>query len=447
MKIKSIVILLTYLLLLSSLTVPAIACPPPYCGECEVLREGECEYNCSSGQCCDIGIGCVYSYDCSGECTSCSEGYCTSECEECEECVDDECIPCKCWDTGTVISGSITVQNAKLCEQVTHTSSISDTDHWLLGADSHGYPSDTVTYSWSASDGTPATSTTANFTWTAPTCTGPVTITLTADDVPDSMDNPCPDSTRDDDPNNFNDVSTVSLPSGCSNCSGTPLISLDANVTQDTDKDECDFTCICGAAGPPENIIVNVATPCYDNCSWKFGVAATADYSFGPCTDNERYDNYFNISSVDDPLLTEDNYCDIVDGFDYDPAIEGTGEGCPESGDFWYSNTECLWLHEAQHARDFLDNLEDEETALATDPALSDMAIDCTDSGTITCQAAKSAREDAIESAVNEAYFNASADCTEESAKETAWECFYNLAIEICHHALLQGWAPCDHCH
>lgn len=86
---KSMVVLLICLLLFS-FTVSAVACPPPQCDECERLVGDECVYRCSSGQCCDIGIGCVY--DCSGGCTSCSEGYCTSECNSCQTCEDDSCV-------------------------------------------------------------------------------------------------------------------------------------------------------------------------------------------------------------------------------------------------------------------------------------------------------------------------------------------------------------------
>jgi hypothetical protein len=240
---------------------------------------------------------------------------------------------------------------------------------------------------------------------------------------------------------------TVSLPGGCSPCSGVPTVSLNANMIEHTDKDECDWFCKCGTAGPAENIVVNVVTPCYDDCNWRFGVTATADYLFGPCTDNERYDNYFNISGGDDPLLNEENYCEIVADFDYDPAIEETGLGCVDVDGLVYSNTDGLWIHEGRHAQDFRDNLVDEEAALATDPALSPMAIDCSDPATLTCEAAKSTRQEAIESAVNEAYLNASADLPEESAREAAWETFHNLALEICDHALTEGWTPCDHCH
>jgi len=418
MKIKSIVILLTYLLLLSSLTVPGIACPPPYCGECEVLREGECEYNCSSGQCCDIGIGCVYSYDCSGGCTSCSEGYCTSECEECEECVDDECIPCKCWDTGAVISGSITVQNAKLCEQVTHTSSISDSDHWLLGADSHGYPSDTVTYSWSASDGTPATSNSANFTWTAPNCTGQVNITLTADDVPDSMDNPCPDSTRDDPNTNRSGTSTVSLPSGCFTGTGGADLSVYETdlVPENCFGPKCGFTTY-GVAG--DTLIIAE----YDSCNWVFLVGSEQEVRVGPCTNN-----FFQIDDGDDSDLNEDNFCDIVDEFVND-------NGCGGHPVIWYSNAGCIEIHEDKHFEILEFYLALESSELLNKPSMSDMAIDCDDPFTHHCDLAVQCRQEDIENDVADAYYNAFVAMTEDGETEpvaAARPCFQAIADSIC---------------
>jgi hypothetical protein len=325
-----------------------------------------------------------------------------------------------------VASFSANPTNVIICQQVSFDASAS-------------YDPDgtTLTYSWDFGDGETGTGKTTTHRYR---CTGTKTVGLI---VWDNDDPECcggQPNCSDKSDTDSKDV-TVSLPTGCSECSGAPEISLDANMLETENPSMCD-TCACGAAGPPENILVTVATPCYDNCSWKLSVMATADFPFGPCTDS-----YFDIGSAESGLVEEGNYCDIVDGFDYDPYTQGTGVGCPWSDGFYYSNSTCVWFHEAQHAADFLHNLEDEEAALATDPALGDIAIDCSDSTTRTCQAAKNAREQAIKDAVNEAYMNAWGDCTEESALESAWECFHNLAVEICNRSYREGWTPCGHCH
>ncbi|NIP28294.1 MAG: hypothetical protein GWN94_08320, partial [Phycisphaerae bacterium] len=130
--------------------------------------------------------------------------------------------------------GSITVQDAKLCKEVTHTSSISDTDHWALGGNGEGNPTDTITYWWDQVAGTnPQTGTftgprnEASVNWKAPPCIGTVIIALGTDDVPNSMDNPCPGSERDDPNEDFEGTSTVSLPDGCG--TGTKSVSLDSH--------------------------------------------------------------------------------------------------------------------------------------------------------------------------------------------------------------------------
>jgi len=139
MKMKSITAFLTYLLLLSTLTVPAIACPDPDCGACchwvstgpgpsdgycdldigadcgdcsgcgpcyscancycnwdcsaspgggpQCCSGGSCVDNCPNGQCCDAG-DCVSSCP-SGKC--CSNGWCVDTCPGCQTCQDDVC--------------------------------------------------------------------------------------------------------------------------------------------------------------------------------------------------------------------------------------------------------------------------------------------------------------------------------------------------------------------
>ncbi len=197
----------------------AAQAPPP----CYTCQGGVWVWNCSSGQIC-CGGSCCSNTCCNGSsCCSntCCNGIC---CGTCYQCVSGGCVACKCWDTGTPITGSITVQSAILCGQKTHTSSVSDTDHWFLGGDGHGYPADSLTYSWSKAPGTNCQTgtwttgtTSSSVGWRAPPCTGTVIIKLTVNDKPDSMDDPCPGSSRDDSSKNFQGTSSVSLPAGCSN--------------------------------------------------------------------------------------------------------------------------------------------------------------------------------------------------------------------------------------
>jgi len=135
--------------------VPATACPPPDCGWCchwvqtgSGPSDGYCALDSGSicGDCADCGpcytcstCHCLCDWDCvAGQCCSagscvdtcpggqcCYDGVCVDTCPNCYECVDGDCVPCKCWDVGGAISGSISVQDAKLCEEKTHTSVIS----------------------------------------------------------------------------------------------------------------------------------------------------------------------------------------------------------------------------------------------------------------------------------------------------------------------------------
>lgn len=68
-------------------------------------------------------------------------------------------------------------------------------------------------------------------------------------------------------------------------------------------------------------------------------------------------------------------------------------------------------------------------------------------SDTITCQAALLTRQAAIVEAVQNAYWRAHANVTEKPAREAAWECFRDMAWDICDRACMEGWEDCDHCH
>lgn len=342
---------------------------------------------------------------------------------------------CKCWDDHTVITGSITVSDVKLCETKDLTSSMSDPDHWYDGS-THSYPYDSFTYTWSKSagtnpqDGTWGTGGTnsQSVSLIAPCYTGTINIRLDVDDKPDPMDDPCDDDSERDDPSIYReDTLTVSLPGECNNCTGDPVISLEADAENNYGDggDGCSLNA-CGAAGPAGNISTTVLTPCYsnNNCKWRFGATATADYPWGPCTLN-----YTEVAGPDD--VNSSNYCAIVDGFDYDPQNEATGTGCVDTGGTQYSNADCLDIHEQWHVTIFMQNLEKEEADLREDPAFADMTIVCGDPNTETCGAAKSARENDINAAVDFAYTIADT-CDEVGARDVADQCFKDIADLIC---------------
>jgi hypothetical protein len=309
MRIKSILLLLVCFLLYR-LNVPAIACPPGDCDDCETWiytgpepEDGYCDWDCSAGQCCE-------------------DDDCVATCSGCYKCVDNYCEPCKCWDDGTPILGSITVQDAKLCEQVTHTSSISDADHWFQGGNGgggcEGNPSDTIsTYSWSKIAGdNPETGTFIGDTdedtveWQAPPCKGTVIIKLTADDAPDSMDNPCPNSERNDDSEDFEVTSTVSLPTGCT--TGTKSVSLGSHdegapPCPSTKCGETAFNFPWGITAP--NGLVTLSAK-YNECKWTFQVTADGRTDTSACPSN-----YTNVKDGDESGINESNYCTIVNHF------------------------------------------------------------------------------------------------------------------------------------
>ena len=122
MKTKSAIAFLTYsLLLLLSPTVLAAPCPPPDCGDCYTWNSEteECEWDCTTGQCCDDGV-CVDNCDdcytcesgsCEWDCTTgqcCDDGTCVSTCPSGQCCSDGTCVSScpsdKCCSSGTCVS-------------------------------------------------------------------------------------------------------------------------------------------------------------------------------------------------------------------------------------------------------------------------------------------------------------------------------------------------------
>jgi len=294
----------------------------------------------------------------------------------------------------------------------------------------------TLTYEWDFGDGETASGEIVTHSYT---CIGTKTVTLTVTDNDDPEccggDPNCEDKTDEE-----SKEVTVSLPPGCDDCTGAPVILLALNPEPSFDPSDCIYGG-CGYIDKPTNLDIFIETPCYDSCTWRFGVTAIADVYYGPCLDDG---NYTPIETGDDSDLTEENYCEIVDGFDYTPSDESTGTGCAEADGTQYSNTNCLMQHEEGHYDDQEDALEAEEDLLAFNPAL-DMQIDCSDPDSKTCTDAFNAREAAIIIAVEEAYEYCIV-CNEEVARAAAEDCFSELANEICVYAASQGWTECDEC-
>ena len=100
MKIKSIIAVLICSLLSFSLTAPSIACPPPDCGDCYTWNSEteECEWDCTTGQCCDDGV-CVDNCDA----------------ENCEECVAGDCEVCGGDTSKFCCDGNCCISNCEVC--------------------------------------------------------------------------------------------------------------------------------------------------------------------------------------------------------------------------------------------------------------------------------------------------------------------------------------------
>jgi len=164
---------------------------------------------------------------------------------------------------------------------------------------------------------------------------------------------------------------------------------------------------------------VTIPLPTYYDCAWIFSVEADGETPCVLCPHR-----FTEITNGNDSDITADNYCDMVANF-------GSEEpSCPPHG-----NSTCIQRHEDAHYIDWLDALQAEQTVFAGDPSISDMAIDCDDSDTTTCQAAKSARQSAIETAVEQAWCNA-ADAWnamgETNAIAAAADCHSDLVDSIC---------------
>jgi len=436
MKINNRLSTAGLLVLLYCFVVPAVAThpPPPPCGDCEHRYYGNCVSDCNGSEvccndsccggdccegncldcdpnesccgsiccgdvccddvCCDPNDTCCGDICCGGECEDCNDGICEdddSKCGECYDCNDGSCVSCKCWDVNDAISGSITVQDAVLCQQKTHTSSISDTDYWIQGGGGSGTPSDSITsYSWSKSAGTWKSDTNeASVDWQAPACTGTVTITLTADDEPLSMDNPCPDSTRDDDPNDFNDTSTVSLPSGCSNA-GAHDSSIHWNDSQNYSGSIYWGFCLTGPVNPDPDVDFK-----YNSCTWECEISNVEVSTFVQ-VGATGCSGYVDITQASDVPCADAN---LAKSDLYDPNLNDD-VGAPNTK-YWIHSA--IVAHEEKHRSDWK-TFYGQRLAYAISLCESFfVSIDCEIEYTHTCQGALGYWNEVIEETFDEA--------------------------------------------
>jgi hypothetical protein len=95
----------------------------------------------------------------------------------------------------------------------------------------------------------------------------------------------------------------------------------------------------------------------------------------------------------------------------------------------------------------FVTELANQESILLTKPSMNDMTIDCADPTTTSCQAAKAARQSAIESDLETAYNAAGAVAADETLPiAAAYICFWFTADAICQYAFYNGWKSCSYC-
>lgn len=241
------------------------------------------------------------------------------------------------------------------------------------------------------------------------------------------MDNPCPDSDRDDPNKVFQGTSTVSLPEGCT--TGTKSANLQSQIVGTP-------SCPSGTCGATEitGLFANIEAR-YNGCKWIFQVSALADVLSGACPSN-----YCNIENGNEPCINEYIYCGIVYRFIYT-------NGCVSLGDFIPSSTPCVQIHEAKHYEIFEREFGNKESWLLEQASMSDMTIDCSDPTTTTCQAAVTSRRSAIEGDIEKAFRDAwGVAANDEIPMAAAYLCFYFTADAICQYALYNGWGDCSYC-
>jgi hypothetical protein len=273
-------------------------------------------------------------------------------------------------------------------------------------------------------------------TWQAPSTPGTVIIQLEADDAPDAVFDECPTSSngdRDDDPNNFETTVSVSLPGGCEECDLHEGISIFITPQHTATPAGCG-PCLCGSTDF-SGMNYNAELPCYigdcvNSPIWKFRVTAEVIGYYGACND------FTNISGPDD--VNADNYCEIVEGFRYDPETPLdpiTHEaGCVNaSGDPpKYSNSDCIEEHEEKHVDMAVEALNDRITELFAS-GIFELPIDCDWTATTDCSSAYVVMNQTIYLAINDAFTHATEAALDEGPpRAAASQCFRDIADAIC---------------
>lgn len=210
------------------------------------------------------------------------------------------------------------------------------------------------------------------------TCqTGKINIELNANDEPDSMDNPCPDSDRDDPLEPFEETSTVSLPTGCSYAGPH-----DSSVNWDDDEDYY-------WDGPTWGMFLqSVATYDvdfkYNNCSWECEISNVVSETF-VWVRRPDYPGFVSITEASDvpcsppsePLLAKSDLTD--------PDL--TDDVRAPNTKYWVHHA--MIAHEERHRSDWKDfygaRLGD---AISYCESLNTV-INCPNAYTHTCQGAK----------------------------------------------------------
>ena len=359
------------------------------------------------------------------EAYGCVETPCTEDCEYCDE------TSCGCEPTCVDPTADFTI----------------NTDPVYIGtlvnfdASASDDPDDTtLTYTWDFGDN--AFDISADST-DSPTCRylciGDKTVELTVSDNDDpDCSTDCSDGT-----DSTSQTVTVTLPAGCSQCTGQLEISLGADI-QEAPQGTHDG-CVpdglpCGLTGPAVSITTDVLMPCYQDCAWEFGATATADYEWGVC---DFIDVLHNPEAVN-----TDNFCEIIDAFMYGEDLEpqfAPGTGCAMSDMVVYSVYVGVLVHEETHKDQFLQDLEGEEVNLRNHEAFDQMPISETDPDTWTSGGAKALREPDIIAAMEEAYA-VCYDCQEDLAEAAALPYFRAVALTICENAD-PAWPQCVECY
>jgi len=336
------------------------------------------------------------------------------------------------------------VYDTCLCNTAQHSVTAWDDDRWKDAVGGEDQESDSLTYSWSKTTGTNCqtgtwlTNTTNDWVgWRAPPCIGTVVFSVTVDDVPDPAWYGCDDSDRDDDPCTFEGVVTVTLPAGC--VAGVGGVNSQWLGTVDPN---CANSKHCGEAYPGYQTENYEAV--YNDCAWEPRFDLWTRMYAGVC-----YQRFQDWDCNSPGIVNKDNYCTYATAFIYYDPCNPDDAGC-----YAVSDADCIAIHEGTHVQEWSDFWDTVPGWLEDRGYLDPLQINCSDSNTITCQAAAAFFESKIDRPLYrhlEEKYNEIGDCYggEYRAREAAETCFHELGYYICRCAEDKGWAqqkPCSAC-